>query len=64
MSSLEASSITATSDVCLWPYIQSAVAYLTTERSCSTDTSARPPLEAGLELLRRIEERASACWIQ
>jgi len=44
--------------------IRSAFAYLKTERLCSADPSARPLLEARLELLRLIEERAPASWIQ
>jgi len=37
---------------------------LTTELLCSADLSVRPLLEAGLELLRIIEERAKASWLQ
>jgi len=44
--------------------IRSAFAYLTTERLCSADPSARPLLGARHELLRLIEERASASWLQ
>jgi len=43
--------------------IWSAFADLTTERLCSADTSARPLLKAGLELLRRIDELATASWL-
>jgi len=42
--------------------MRSAFADLTTERLRSADRSARPLLEACLELLRRIEERATASW--
>jgi len=38
--------------------IRSAFAYLTPERLCSADASAQPLLEAGLKLLRLIEEQA------
>jgi len=44
--------------------IRSAFANLTTKRLCSADPSARPLLETGLELLRLIEERATASWFQ
>jgi len=40
--------------------MRSAVSDLTTGRLCSADPSARPPLEAGLELLRLKEERSTA----
>jgi len=39
--------------------IRSAFADLTPERLCSTDPSAQPLLEAGLKLLRLIEEQAT-----
>jgi len=42
----------------------SAFSDLTTERLCSADPSARSLLEAGVELLRRIKERARATWLQ
>ena len=44
--------------------IRSTFSDLTTERLCSADPSTRPLLEAGLELLRLIEERAAATWLQ
>jgi len=44
--------------------IRSAFADLTPERLCSADPSARPFLEAGLKLLRLIEERAPPDWLQ
>jgi len=44
--------------------IWSAFANLTTERLCSADPSARPLLEASLELLRLIAERATASRLQ
>jgi len=44
--------------------IRSAFADLTPERLCSTDPSALPLLEAGLELLRLIEERAAPTRLQ
>jgi len=43
--------------------IRSAFADLTPERLCSADPSARPLLEAGLKLLRLIEERAPPDWL-
>ena len=43
---------------------RSAFADLTPERLCSADPSARPLLEAVLELLRRIDERAAPRWLQ
>jgi len=43
--------------------IRSALADLTLERLCSADPSARPLIEAGLKLLRRIEERAPPDWL-
>jgi len=43
--------------------IRSAFADLTPERVCSADPSARPLLEAGLELLRLIGERAAPTWL-
>jgi len=43
--------------------IRSAFADLTLERLCSADPSARPLLEAGLKLLRLIEERAPPDWL-
>jgi len=44
--------------------IRSAFADLTPERLCSADPLARPLLEAGLKLLRLIEERAPPDWLQ
>ena len=44
--------------------IRSAFSDLTIERLCSDDPSARPGLEAELELLRLIEERAAPTWLQ
>jgi len=44
--------------------IRSGFADLKTERLCSADPSAGPLLEAGLELLRLIEERAAPTWLQ
>jgi len=44
--------------------IRSALADLTPERLCSADPSAQPLLEAGLKLLRLVEERAPPDWIQ
>ena len=44
--------------------IRSAFADLTPERLCSDDPSARPFLEAGLKLLRLIEERAPPDLLQ
>jgi len=43
--------------------IRSAFADLTPERLCSADPSARPLLEAGLKLLRLIEEREPPDWM-
>jgi len=43
---------------------RSNFADLTPERLCSADPSARPLLEAGLEFLRLIEERAAPRWLQ
>jgi len=43
--------------------IRSAFADLTLELLCSADPSARPLLEAGLKLLRLIEERAPPDWL-
>jgi len=43
--------------------IRSAFADLTPERLCSADPSARPLLEAGLKLLRLMEERAPPDWL-
>jgi len=43
--------------------ILSAFADLTPERLCSADPSARPLLEAGVKLLRLIEERAPSDWL-
>jgi len=43
--------------------IRSAFADLTPERLCSDDPSARRLLEAGLKLLRLIEERAPPDWL-
>ena len=48
---------------CLPMAIRSAFSDLTTERLCSADPSARPLLEAGLKLLRLIEERAPPDWL-
>jgi len=48
---------------CLPMAIRSAFSDLTTERLCSADPSARPLLEAGLKLLRLIEERALLDWL-
>jgi len=51
----------------LWRFplaIRSAPADLKPERLCSADPSARPLLEAGLTLLRLIEERAPPHWLQ
>ena len=45
---------------CLPMAIRSAFADLTPERLCSADPSAQPFLEAGLKLLRLIEEQAPA----
>jgi len=45
---------------CLPMAIRSAFADLTPERLCSADPSAQPLLEAGLKLLRLIEEQAPA----
>jgi len=50
----------------LWRFpiaIRSAFSDLTPERLCSADPSARPLLEAGLKLLRLIEERAPPDWL-
>jgi len=44
--------------------IRLALADLATERLCSASPSIRPLLEAGLELLRLIVERATASWLQ
>jgi len=44
--------------------IRSAFVDLKTARLCSADLSARPHLEARLELLRLIEERAAPTWLQ
>jgi len=43
--------------------IRSAFADLTPERMCSADPSARPLLEDGLKLVRRIEGRAPPDWL-
>jgi len=43
--------------------IRSAFADVTPERLCSADPSARPFLEAGLKLLRIVEERAPQDWL-
>jgi len=43
---------------------RSAFSDLTPERLCSANSSARPLLEAGLKLLRLIEERAAPEWLQ
>jgi len=44
--------------------IRSAFANLTLERVCSADLSSQPLPEAGLKLLRFIEERAPPDWLQ
>jgi len=44
--------------------IRSAFADLTPERLCSADPSAQHLLEAGLKLLRLVEERAPPDWLQ
>jgi len=49
---------------CLPMAIRSAFSDLTPERLCSADPSARLLLEAGLKLLRLIEERAPPDWLQ
>jgi len=48
---------------CLPIAIRSAFADLTPERLCSADPAARPLLEAGLKLLRLIEEPAPPDWL-
>jgi len=44
--------------------IRSAFADLTPERLCSADPSAQSLLEAGLKLLRLVQERAPPDWLQ
>jgi len=43
--------------------LRTALAELTAERLCSADSSARPLLEAGLELLRLVEELGKESWL-
>jgi len=43
--------------------LRTALAELTAERLCSADSSVRPLLEAGLELLRLVEELGKESWL-
>ena len=43
--------------------LRTAFVELTAERLCSADPSARPLLEAGLELLRLVEEHGKESWL-
>jgi len=43
--------------------LRTALAELTAERLCSADSSARPLLEAGFELLRLVEELGRESWL-
>ena len=44
--------------------LREAFAVLTVERLCSADSTIQPLLEAGLVLLRRVEEQADAAWME
>jgi len=43
--------------------LRTALVELTAERLCSADSSVRPLLEAGLELLRLVEELGKESWL-